>query len=181
MAGDRHRKSAPRQAPGAPFTALDRHLSNTLAGLARDAADDVALAAALVSRAVGQKKCMEMLMTAKLYSAEESDEMDLVNMVFEDEQLHEKTMELAKDICKSSKYAIYMAKQNFYAQVEMTEAGEDEREERRGEGAMARRQPPPLGDHRPRRGPLRRGVETPKPVVLRQGGRAPSAQNPSIV
>jgi enoyl-CoA hydratase/carnithine racemase len=74
-----------------------------------------------VSRAVGQKKCMEMLMTAKLYSAEESREMGLVNMVFDDDQLHEKTMELAGDICKSSKYAIYMSKQNFYAQVEMTE------------------------------------------------------------
>jgi enoyl-CoA hydratase/carnithine racemase len=74
-----------------------------------------------VSRAVGQKKCMEMLMTARLYSAEESREMGLVNMVFPDDKLHEKTMELAKDICKSSKYAIYMSKQNFYAQVEMTE------------------------------------------------------------
>ncbi len=74
-----------------------------------------------VSRAVGQKKCMEMLMTARLYSAEESREMGLVNMVFPDDQLHEKTVELAKDICKSSKYAIHMSKQNFYAQVEMTE------------------------------------------------------------
>jgi enoyl-CoA hydratase/carnithine racemase len=74
-----------------------------------------------VSRAVGQKKCMEMLMTARLYSAEESLSMGLINMVFPDDQLHEKTMELAKDICKSSKYAIYISKQNFYAQVEMTE------------------------------------------------------------
>lgn len=74
-----------------------------------------------VSRAVGQKKCLEMLMTARLYSAEESREMGLVNQVFPDHQLHEKTMELAAEICKSSKYAIYMAKQNFYAQVEMTE------------------------------------------------------------
>ncbi len=74
-----------------------------------------------VSRAVGQKKCMEMLMTADLYSAQESLEMGLVNKVFEDDQLHEKTMELANHICRSSKYAIYMSKQNFYAQVEMTE------------------------------------------------------------
>lgn len=74
-----------------------------------------------VSRAVGQKKCMEMLMTAKLYSAEESREMGLVNKVFADDELQERTMELAGEICKSSKYAIYMAKQNFYAQVEMTE------------------------------------------------------------
>ena len=74
-----------------------------------------------VSRAVGQKKCMEMLMTAKLYSAEESREMGLVNWVFPDDQLHEETLAVAKDICKTSKYGIYCSKQNFYAQVEMTE------------------------------------------------------------
>ena len=74
-----------------------------------------------VSRAVGQKKCMEMLMTAKLYSAEESREMGLVNWVFPDDQLHEETLAVATDICKTSKYAIHCSKQNFYAQVEMTE------------------------------------------------------------
>ena len=60
-------------------------------------------------------------MTAKLYSAEESREMGLVNWVFPDDQLHEKTLVVAKDICKTSKYGIYCSKQNFYAQVEMTE------------------------------------------------------------
>jgi enoyl-CoA hydratase/carnithine racemase len=74
-----------------------------------------------VSRAVGQKKCMEMLMTAKLFSAEESREIGLVNWVFPDDKLHEKTMAVAEDICKSSKFAIYQSKQVFYAQVEMTE------------------------------------------------------------
>jgi enoyl-CoA hydratase/carnithine racemase len=74
-----------------------------------------------VSRCVGQKKCMEMLMTAKLYSASESREMGLVNWVFPDDELHEKTLEVAKDICKSSKFAIYQSKQVFYAQLEMTE------------------------------------------------------------
>ena len=74
-----------------------------------------------VSRCVGQKKCMEMLMTAKLYTAEESREMGLVNWVFPDDQLHEKTMEMAKDICKSSKFAIYQSKTVYYAQAEMTE------------------------------------------------------------
>jgi enoyl-CoA hydratase/carnithine racemase len=74
-----------------------------------------------VSRCVGQKKCMEMLMTAKLYSAEESREMGLVNWVFPDEQLHDKTLEVARDICKSSKYAIYQSKQVYYSQAEMTE------------------------------------------------------------
>lgn len=62
-----------------------------------------------------------MLMTADLYSAQESQEFGLVNRVFEDDQLHEKTMEFAKHICKASKQTIYQSKQVFYAQVEMTE------------------------------------------------------------
>ena len=74
-----------------------------------------------VSRCVGQKKCMEMLMTAKLYSAEESREMGLVNWVFPDDQLREKTLEVARDICKTSKFAIYQSKMVYYAQAEMTE------------------------------------------------------------
>lgn len=74
-----------------------------------------------VSRCVGQKKTMEMLMTARLYGAEEAREMGLVNFVYPDDELHEKTMELAAEICKSSKYAIAISKQNYYAQAEMTE------------------------------------------------------------
>ncbi|RLB43232.1 MAG: enoyl-CoA hydratase [Deltaproteobacteria bacterium] len=74
-----------------------------------------------VSRAVPQKKCMEMLMTAKLYTAREAEAFHLVNRVFPDDKLDEMTMEWAKEIAKASKYAIYMAKQVFYSQIEMTE------------------------------------------------------------
>ena len=74
-----------------------------------------------VSRAVPQKKCMEMLMTAKLFSAREAESFFLVNKVFPDEKLDQMTYQWAKEIAKSSKYAIYMAKQVFYSQVEMTE------------------------------------------------------------
>jgi enoyl-CoA hydratase/carnithine racemase len=74
-----------------------------------------------VSRAVPQKKCMEMLMTANLYSADEAHVFHLVNRVFPDDRLDEMTFQWAKEIAKSSKYAIHMAKQVFYSQVEMTE------------------------------------------------------------
>ena len=74
-----------------------------------------------VSRAVPQKKCMEMLMTAQLFSAREAQAFHLVNKVFPDDDLDEMTFEWAKEIAKASKYAIYMAKQVFYSQVEMTE------------------------------------------------------------
>jgi enoyl-CoA hydratase/carnithine racemase len=74
-----------------------------------------------VSRCVGQKKCMEMLMTATLYSAREAQTFGLVNKVFPDDQLEEETWKFAKGIARSSKYAISMSKQVFYAQAEMTE------------------------------------------------------------
>lgn len=74
-----------------------------------------------VSRAVPQKKCMEMLMTAQLFSAREAQQFHLVNKVFPDHKLDEMTFAWAKEIAKASKYAIYMAKQVFYSQVEMTE------------------------------------------------------------
>jgi len=41
--------------------------------------------------------------------------------VFPDDKLDEMTFEFAKKISKSSKYAIYMSKQAFYAQIEMSE------------------------------------------------------------
>ena len=74
-----------------------------------------------VSRAVPQKKCMELLMTANLYSAREAESFHLVNRVFPDDRLDEMTFEWAKEIAKPSKYAIYMSKQVFYSQIEMTE------------------------------------------------------------
>ncbi|MCD4718168.1 MAG: enoyl-CoA hydratase/isomerase family protein [Desulfobacterales bacterium] len=74
-----------------------------------------------VSRAVPQKKCMEMLMTAHLYSAKEAEAFHLVNRVYPDDKLDEMTFDWAKEIAKSSKSAIYMSKQVFYAQAEMSE------------------------------------------------------------
>ena len=74
-----------------------------------------------VSRAIPQKRCMEMLMTGRLLSAQEAYDFHLVNRVFPDDKLEEMTLEWAKEIARSSKYAIYMAKHVFYAQVEMTE------------------------------------------------------------
>ena len=74
-----------------------------------------------VSRAIPQKKCMEMLMTGRLLSAQEAYDFHLVNRVFPDDKLDQMTLEWAKEIANSSKYAIYMAKHVFYAQVEMTE------------------------------------------------------------
>ncbi len=74
-----------------------------------------------VSRCVGQKKCMEMLMTGKLYTAQEAMGMGLVNRVVPDDKLEEETMNWAKDIATKSRPVIGISKQVFYAQAEMTE------------------------------------------------------------
>jgi len=60
-------------------------------------------------------------MTADLYSAGDAESFHLVNRVFPDDKLDEMTFEFAKKIAKTSKYAIYMSKQAFYAQIEMSE------------------------------------------------------------
>ncbi len=74
-----------------------------------------------LSRSVPQKKCMEMLMTAGLYSADEAHAFHLVNRVFPDDKLDDMTYEWAKEIAKASKYVINLSKQVFYSQIEMTE------------------------------------------------------------
>jgi enoyl-CoA hydratase/carnithine racemase len=64
---------------------------------------------------------MEMLMTGRLLSAREAYDFHLVNRVFPDDRLDAMTHEWAGEIAKTSGYGIHMAKQVFYAQVEMTE------------------------------------------------------------
>ncbi|MCF8032676.1 MAG: enoyl-CoA hydratase/isomerase family protein [Desulfarculaceae bacterium] len=74
-----------------------------------------------VSRAVGSKKCLEMLFTGNLYSAQESVEMGLINRVVPDDKLEEETFALAQEIAKGSRITLGISKQVFYAQIEMTE------------------------------------------------------------
>ncbi len=74
-----------------------------------------------VSRCVGQKKCMEMLMTGNLYPAHEAKEMGLVNRVVPDERLEEETWNFAKEISQYSRKILALSKQVYYGQSEMTE------------------------------------------------------------
>ncbi len=74
-----------------------------------------------VSRAVGRKKCLEMLFTGRLYSAREALEMGLVNSVVPDDRLEEETLCLAAEIARGSRVVLGISKQAFYAQIEMTE------------------------------------------------------------
>lgn len=74
-----------------------------------------------LSRAVGQKKAMEMLLTGEPISADEALSAGLVNKVVPAEDLEEATRALAGKIAVSSSFVVGIGKQVFYRQLEMAQ------------------------------------------------------------
>jgi enoyl-CoA hydratase/carnithine racemase len=72
-----------------------------------------------LSRAVGQKKAMEMLLTGEFVSAEEALAEGLVNKVVPAEELEAETRKLAEKIAEASPLVVGVGKQAFYRQLEM--------------------------------------------------------------
>jgi enoyl-CoA hydratase/carnithine racemase len=72
-----------------------------------------------LSRAVGQKKSMEMLLTGDFVSAEEAKTEGLVNRVVPAEELEASTRSLADRISQASPLVVGVGKQAFYKQLEM--------------------------------------------------------------
>ena len=74
-----------------------------------------------VSRAVGQKKCLEMLFTGNAMGAQEAMIHGLVNRVVPDDRLAEETWKLAGEIAQASLRVLEISKHHFYQQIEMPE------------------------------------------------------------
>jgi enoyl-CoA hydratase/carnithine racemase len=72
-----------------------------------------------LSRAIGQKKAMEMLLTGEFSSAGEALEEGLVNRVVSAEELETETRALAEKIVEASPLVVGLGKQAFYRQLEM--------------------------------------------------------------
>jgi enoyl-CoA hydratase/carnithine racemase len=72
-----------------------------------------------LSRAVGQKKAMEMLLTGEFVSAEEALAEGLANNVVPAEELEVETRRLAEKIAEASPLVVGVGKQAFYRQLEM--------------------------------------------------------------
>jgi enoyl-CoA hydratase/carnithine racemase len=72
-----------------------------------------------LSRAIGQKKAMEMLLTGEFISAEEALAHGLVNRVVPAEELEAETQKLADKIAEASSLVVGVGKQAFYRQIEM--------------------------------------------------------------
>ena len=76
--------------------------------------------AVALSRAVGTKKAMEMLLTAEPVPAHEAERIGLVNRVVPHQDLAKVTLELAKQIANASPYTLGLGKRAFYEQLGLT-------------------------------------------------------------
>jgi enoyl-CoA hydratase/carnithine racemase len=72
-----------------------------------------------LSRAVGRKRALEMLLTGKMVDARTAAEWGLVNRVVPAEQLAETTRQLACEIAAASPFVISLGKQAYYAQIDL--------------------------------------------------------------
>jgi enoyl-CoA hydratase/carnithine racemase len=71
-----------------------------------------------VSRAVGRKRALEMLLTGELIDAQTAADWGLVNRVVPREQLGQATLELAGCITGASSHTIAVGKVAFYEQLD---------------------------------------------------------------
>jgi enoyl-CoA hydratase/carnithine racemase len=72
-----------------------------------------------LSRAIGRKRALQMLLTGELIAAETAAEWGLINTVVPDEQLETAARELALSVANASPLTIALGKQAFYAQIDL--------------------------------------------------------------
>ena len=75
-----------------------------------------------LTRAIGRKRALEMLLTGAPIGAETAAEWGLINRVVPPEQLRAETLKLAAQIAEASPLIIGIGKQTFYTQIELDQA-----------------------------------------------------------
>lgn len=76
-----------------------------------------------LSRCLGKKKSLELLLTGEIIDAKEAERIGLVNKVVPREKLEESAMKLAEELARKSPIALQMGKASFY---KMSDMGYDE-------------------------------------------------------
>jgi enoyl-CoA hydratase/carnithine racemase len=72
-----------------------------------------------LSRAIGRKRAMQMLLTGEAISADTAADWGLVNSVVPTNQLEEATNALAARIVEASSFVVALGKQAFYTQIDL--------------------------------------------------------------
>jgi enoyl-CoA hydratase/carnithine racemase len=74
-----------------------------------------------LSRAIGRKRALEMLLTGRPVDAATAMEWGLVNRVVPADALEAEVASLVEDVARSSPFTVGLGKETFYAQVELDE------------------------------------------------------------
>ncbi len=72
-----------------------------------------------LTRSIGRKRAMEMLLTGDFIDAETAAEWGLVNRVVAPDALHDETLALARKIAHASAFTVGLGKAAFYAQIDL--------------------------------------------------------------
>ncbi|HXU21407.1 MAG TPA: enoyl-CoA hydratase [Verrucomicrobiae bacterium] len=75
-----------------------------------------------LSRAIGRKRAMEMLLTGKFVDAQTAVDWGLVNRAVPAGQLESETRELAHQITAASAFTVSLGKQAFYSQIDLDQS-----------------------------------------------------------
>jgi enoyl-CoA hydratase/carnithine racemase len=74
-----------------------------------------------ITRAIGRKAAMEMLLTGRYFPAQEAKELGLINKVTTLQDLGNVTENLAQQIADASRLVLAIGKQGFYTQVDQSD------------------------------------------------------------
>jgi enoyl-CoA hydratase/carnithine racemase len=72
-----------------------------------------------LTRAIGRKRAMEMLLTGKMIDARTAADWGLVNRVVPTRDLEGEVQRLASDIANASSFTVGLGKQAFYSQIDL--------------------------------------------------------------
>lgn len=75
-----------------------------------------------LTRAIGRKRALEMLLTGTAIDARKAMEWGLVNQVVDKTELRTATLALAQRIAEASSLTVSIGKQAFYAQIDLDQA-----------------------------------------------------------
>ena len=72
-----------------------------------------------LSRAIGRKRAMEMLLTGKMIDARTAEDWGLINRVVPASELEAEALRLASEIAGASSFTVGLGKQAFYSQIDL--------------------------------------------------------------
>lgn len=72
-----------------------------------------------LTRAIGRKRAMEMLLTGEFVDAETAADWGLINRAVPKDRLHDEALALARKVAEASKFVVGLGKAAFYAQIDL--------------------------------------------------------------